>query len=78
MNFQRVDTLIITGMSTSGCVRATVVDAFSLNYKVVVPIECVADSRRVSHEITLYDIDAQMGDVRPVEEVIAELKQLGS
>jgi nicotinamidase-related amidase len=78
LNFHRIDTLVITGMSTSGCVRATVVDAFSLNYKVVVPIECVADSRRASHEITLYDIDAQMGDVRPVEEVITELKQLGS
>ncbi len=78
MNFHQINTLVITGMSTSGCVRATVVDAFSLNYNVVVPIECVADSRRASHEITLYDIDAQMGDVRPVEEVMTELKRLGS
>ena len=48
LNHHRTDTLVITGMSTSGCVRATVVDAFSLNYKCVIPIECVADSRRVS------------------------------
>lgn len=76
LNHHRTDTAIITGMSTSGCVRATAVDAFSLNYKVVIPRECVADSRRASHEITLYDIDAQTGDVRPMMEVIEALKDL--
>jgi nicotinamidase-related amidase len=76
LNHHRTDTIIITGMSTSGCVRATAVDAFSLNYKVVIPSECVADSRRVSHEIALYDIDAQSGDVRPTAEVIEALKGL--
>ena len=76
LNHHRTDTLIITGMSTSGCVRATAVDAFSLNYKVVIPHECVADSRRASHEIALYDMDAQTGDVRPMVEVIEVLKEL--
>ena len=76
LNHHRTDTLVITGMSTSGCVRATAVDAFSLNYKVVIPIECVADSRRASHEIALYDMDAMNGDVRPVDEVVAELRKL--
>lgn len=76
LNHHRTDTLIITGMSTSGCVRATAVDAFSLNYKCVIPIECVADSRRASHEIALYDMDAMNGDVRPVDEVVAELRSL--
>ncbi len=76
LNHHGTDTVIITGMSTSGCVRATAVDAFSLNYKVVIPSECVADSRRVSHEIALYDIDAQSGDVRPTEEIIEALKGL--
>jgi nicotinamidase-related amidase len=71
-----IDTLIITGMATGGCVRATVIDAFSYNYKVVVPIECVADSRPASHGINLYDIDAMYGDVRPLSEVIAELKKV--
>ena len=76
LNHHRTDTLIITGMSTSGCVRATAVDAFSLNYKCVIPLECVADSRRASHEIALYDMDAMNGDVRPVDEVVAELRSL--
>lgn len=76
LNHHRTDTLIMTGMSTSGCVRATAVDAFSLNYKVIIPLECVADSRRASHEIALYDMDAQTGDVRPMAEIIDVLKEL--
>jgi nicotinamidase-related amidase len=76
LNHHKTDTVIITGMSTSGCVRATAVDAFSLNYKVVIPRECVADSRRASHEIALYDIDAQTGDVRPMADVIEALRGL--
>jgi len=76
LNHHRTDTVIITGMSTSGCVRATAVDAFSLNYKVVIPRECVADSRRASHEIALYDMDAQTGDVRPMAEISAALIEL--
>ena len=78
LNHHRTDTLIITGMSTSGCVRATAVDAFSLNYKVVIPLECVADSRRASHEIALYDIDAQTGDVRPMADIVAALIELSA
>jgi len=76
LNHHGTDTLIITGMSTSGCVRATAVDAFSLNYKVVIPRECVADSRRASHEIALYDMDAQTGDVRPMAEIVSTLIEL--
>lgn len=76
LNHHRTDTVIITGMSTSGCVRATAVDAFSLNYKVVIPRECVADSRRASHEIALYDMDAQTGDVRPMTEIVEALRRL--
>jgi maleamate amidohydrolase len=76
LNHHRTDTVVITGMSTSGCVRATAVDAFSLNYKVVIPRECVADSRRASHEIALYDMDAQTGDVRPMAEISAALIEL--
>ncbi len=52
------------------------VDGFSLNYKCVIPIECVADSRPASHEIALYDMDARNGDVRPVADVVAELREL--
>ena len=74
LNHDHIDTLIITGMATGGCVRATVIDAFSFNYKVIVPIECVADSRPASHEVNLHDIDSMYGDVRPLSEVIAALK----
>jgi nicotinamidase-related amidase len=76
LNHHHTDTLIITGMATGGCVRATVIDAFSYNYRVIVPIECVADSRPASHEVNLYDIDSIYGDVRPLSEVIAELKNV--
>jgi nicotinamidase-related amidase len=64
-----IDTLIVTGMSTSGCVRSTVVDAASSNYKVVVPIECVADRCPTSHEISLFDMDMKWADVRPLDQV---------
>ena len=66
-----VDTLVVTGMVTSGCVRATVIDAFSYNYRVVVPIECVADRSATSHQVNLFDIDMKYGDVVPLADVLA-------
>lgn len=77
LNYLGVDSLIITGMVTSGCIRATVVDAFSYNFHVNVPIECVADRSRVSHEVTLFDIDAKYANVLPLKQVLAELEKLG-
>lgn len=67
---QAVDTLVVTGMVTSGCVRATVVDAFQRDYRVIVPVECVADRGQVSHEVTLFDMDMKFADVSPLEWVI--------
>ena len=72
--YHNVDTLIVTGMVTSGCVRATVVDAFSLNYRVIVPEECVADRAQLSHQVTLVDLDTKYADVLPVNSVIAHLE----
>ena len=69
-----VDTTIVTGMVTSGCVRATVVDAFSYNYRVIVPIECVADRSEISHQINLFDMDMKYADVLPLPEVIERLR----
>ena len=66
----KVDTLIVTGMVTSGCVRATAVDGFNLNYSVIVPEECVADRGQVSHKVSLFDIHCKYGDVMPLAEVI--------
>lgn len=77
LNYLGVDSLIITGMVTSGCIRATVVDAFSYNFHVNVPIECVADRSRISHEVTLFDIDAKYANVLSLEEVESELEKLG-
>src|SRR5215207_7612953 len=66
LTYHGVDTLIVTGMVTSGCVRATVVDAFSYNYIVVVPEECVADRGELPHKVNLFDIHQKYGDVMPL------------
>ena len=65
-----IDTLIITGASTSGCVRATAVDALQYGFRPVVPREAVGDRNPDAHEANLYDIDAKYGDVVPVQEVL--------
>ena len=66
----RIDTLIVTGCVTSGCVRATVVDGISLGYRVIVPVECVADRHEVPHEANLFDIDMKYGDVVSLQDVL--------
>jgi len=70
LTYLGIDTLVITGMVTSGCVRATVVDAFSHNYRVIVPLECVADRSETSHQVNLFDIDMKYGDVVPLADVL--------
>ncbi|HEY8691520.1 MAG TPA: isochorismatase family protein [Chloroflexota bacterium] len=74
LTFHQVDTVLVTGMVTSGCVRATVVDAFSNNFRVVVPEECVADRGELSHKVNLFDIHMKYGDVRPLGDVLAYLE----
>lgn len=73
---ERVDTVIVTGNSTSGCVRATVVDACSGGFRVIVPRECVADRVALSHEVNLFDMDSKYADVVPAGEVLAYLERL--
>ncbi|NDV01262.1 isochorismatase family protein [Pseudoroseicyclus tamaricis] len=72
-NFHRVDTVIVTGGATSGCVRGTVMDALSLGYRVCVPEETVADREEGAHYANLYDIAFKYGDVVPVDDVLARL-----
>ena len=72
-----VDTLITTGASTSGCVRATAVDALQYGYRPVVPREAVGDRNPGAHEANLYDIDAKYGDVVPTDEVLRYLQEVG-
>lgn len=75
MTWHGCDSAIVTGGSTSGCVRATVVDALSCGYRVSVPEECVADKHEGPHFANLYDMAIKYADVVPVAEVIAYLKQ---
>jgi maleamate amidohydrolase len=63
------DSLIVTGATTSGCVRATVVDACMAGYPTVVPAECVGDRHPGAHEANLFDMQAKYADVRPAAEV---------
>jgi maleamate amidohydrolase len=76
--FNRIDTLIVTGGATSGCVRATVVDAMSNGYRVIVPEECVADREEGAHYATLYDIAFKYGDVTPAVRVLDDLAKLSA
>ena len=70
------DSLIVTGASTSGCVRATVVDALQHGFRPVVPREAVGDRSAAAHEANLYDIDAKYGDVVALDDVLAHLEAL--
>jgi nicotinamidase-related amidase len=63
LNSQHVDSIVVTGMMTSGCVRATVNDATSLNYPVIVVADAVADQFQLSHEVELFDMAARYADV---------------
>jgi len=71
-----VDTLVVTGASTSGCVRATAVDALQHGFRPIVPREAVGDRNPAAHEANLYDIDAKYGDVVGVEEALGHLEEL--
>jgi nicotinamidase-related amidase len=73
-----VDTLVVTGASTSGCVRATVVDALQYGFRPVVPREAVGDRNPQAHEANLYDMDAKYGDVVGVGEVVEYLERAGA
>ena len=72
------DSVIVTGATTSGCVRATVLDAFSLNYRVALAEECCFDRSQASHAINLCDMNAKYADVVNTAEVIAFLEGLPS
>lgn len=69
----RVDTLVVVGMMTSGCVRATVTDAFSYDLDVVIPLECVADRSAGAHEANLDDMGRKYATVCHTDELLTEL-----
>ena len=70
------DSLIVTGASTSGCVRATTVDALQHGYRPIVPREAVGDRNPDAHAANLYDLDAKYADVVSLAEVIEHLEEL--
>jgi maleamate amidohydrolase len=74
---KQVDTVIVTGCTTSGCVRGTVVDAFSLNFRVAVPYECVYDRSITSHKVNLFDLGQKYADVLPVSQLMSRLREVG-
>lgn len=71
----RVDTVILAGGSTSGCIRASAVDALSRNFRVIVPEECVADRHEIPHFASLCDLMLKYADVEPFAAVRDWLQQ---
>ena len=71
-----VDSLVVTGLTTSGCVRATVVDGLQYDFPVVVPREAVGDRNPDAHKANLFDMHAKYADVQSLHDVITKIKEL--
>ncbi|PBB22512.1 isochorismatase [Mesorhizobium sp. WSM4312] len=72
-----VDTVILAGCSTSGCIRATAVDAVQHGFRTIVVRDCVGDRHAGPHEANLFDIDAKYGDVVGLKEALDEIGRAG-
>lgn len=72
---ERVDTLVVVGCVTSGCIRATTIDAVSWGYRTIVPRECVGDRAEGPHDWNLFDIDSKYADVVPLSAVLDDLSR---
>lgn len=72
----RVDTLIVTGCTTSGCVRATINDSFSNGFRTIVPEDCVGDQGKDAHDANLADVGRRYAEVTTADEVIGYLRGL--
>ena len=70
---RRIDTLIVTGCTTSGCVRASAVDAIQYGFRPVVVREAVGDRSKAAHDQSLFDIQAKYGDVMALDAVLDKL-----
>lgn len=67
---QQIDTVVLCGATTSGCIRATAIDLLQHSYPTVVPAECVGDRAQTPHEANLIDIDAKYADVSTVTDTV--------
>ena len=71
-----VDTLIVTGCTTSGCVRGSVVDGFAYNFRILVPEDAVYDRSATSHAVNLFDMASKYADVMPTNAALQHLAQI--
>lgn len=71
---QQVDSVILCGATTSGCIRATAVDLLQNGWPTLVPRECVGDRAQAPHEANLFDIQAKYADVVPLDDALAYLQ----
>ncbi|MEO1092212.1 MAG: isochorismatase family protein [Pseudomonadota bacterium] len=71
---KRVDTVLVAGCTTSGCVRASVVDAVSYNFRTIVVKDCVGDRALGPHEANLFDMEQKYADLMMSDEVIEQLR----
>lgn len=78
LNSLGIDTLIVAGESTSGCVRATVVDGCSYRFRVIVVEECVFDRHEAAHAMNLFDMHTKYADVMALEEVDTHLRSFAA
>ena len=78
LQYLDVDTVITCGESTSGCVRASVVDGCTYRYRMIVVEECVFDRHEASHAINLFDMHQKYADVLPLAEVLEHLSRRAS
>ena len=74
LNYHQIDTLIVCGEATSGCVRASVVDAASYRYRVQVVEECVFDRHETTHALNLFDLHQKYADVIPLATALNHLR----
>ena len=73
---ERVDTVIVAGCNTSGCIRASVIDAFSYGFRVMVPEDCVGDVEEGPHRANLTDVGRRYADVVTLDEVLDYLDEV--
>lgn len=73
---QKIDTVVVVGCSTSGCIRSTCESALDLGFHAIVPAEAVGDRSHSAHIANLFDINARYADVLPLSEVVEHLQQM--
>ena len=78
LQMKEIDSLIICGESTSGCVRASTVDAYSYGFHNTLVEECTFDRAMLNHKVNLFDLHHKYADVMHIEEVLAHLEGLAS